>query len=131
MCIRDRTICLAVSPALKAYGIPGRARLFEVVQLSLIHIYSDAVDEFCVKLSGRLKNIIVDREYSASIGMTTGDDRELTFKDLYYEADQAMHFIIREYLPICYPAGYICMMCIRDSAVPPQKGAPCPVCHMP
>ncbi len=28
----DKTICLAVSPALKAYGIGGRARLFEVVQ---------------------------------------------------------------------------------------------------
>ena len=27
----EKTICLAVSPALKAYGIPGRARLFEVV----------------------------------------------------------------------------------------------------
>lgn len=26
----DKTICLAVSPALKAFGIPGRARLFEV-----------------------------------------------------------------------------------------------------
>lgn len=28
----EKTICLAVSPALKAYGIPGRARLFEVHQ---------------------------------------------------------------------------------------------------
>ena len=28
----DKTICLAVSPSLKAYGISGRARLFEVVQ---------------------------------------------------------------------------------------------------
>lgn len=28
----NKTICLAVSPSLKAYGIPGRARLFEVVQ---------------------------------------------------------------------------------------------------
>ena len=28
----EKTICLAVSPSLKAYGIPGRARLFEVVQ---------------------------------------------------------------------------------------------------
>lgn len=27
-----KTICLAVSPPLKAYGISGRARLFEVVQ---------------------------------------------------------------------------------------------------
>ena len=28
----DKTICLAVSPSLKARGIPGRARLFEVLQ---------------------------------------------------------------------------------------------------
>ena len=28
----DKTICLAVSPALKSFGIPGRARLFEVRQ---------------------------------------------------------------------------------------------------
>ena len=28
----EKTICLAVSPSLKAHGIPGRARLFEVVQ---------------------------------------------------------------------------------------------------
>ncbi len=27
----EKTICLAVSPALKSYGIPGRARLFEVI----------------------------------------------------------------------------------------------------
>ena len=28
----EKTICVAVSPSLKSYGIPGRARLFEVVQ---------------------------------------------------------------------------------------------------
>ena len=28
----DKTICLAVSPSLKSYGVPGRPRLFEVVQ---------------------------------------------------------------------------------------------------
>ena len=28
----EKTICLAVSPSLKNYGIPGRPRLFEVVQ---------------------------------------------------------------------------------------------------
>lgn len=28
----EKTICLAVTPSLKAYGIPGRARLFEVVE---------------------------------------------------------------------------------------------------
>ena len=29
----EKTICLAVSPSLKAFGISGRARLFEVVQI--------------------------------------------------------------------------------------------------
>ena len=28
----EKTICLAVSPSLKKYNIPGRARLFEVIQ---------------------------------------------------------------------------------------------------
>ena len=28
----EKTICLAVSPSLKQYGISGRARLFEVVE---------------------------------------------------------------------------------------------------
>ena len=28
----EKTICLAVSPSLKAYGISGRARMFEVIQ---------------------------------------------------------------------------------------------------
>ena len=28
----DKTICLAVSPSLKAFGVPGRPRLFEVIQ---------------------------------------------------------------------------------------------------
>ena len=35
----EKTICLAVSPALKAYGISGRARLFEVLErLSEVNI---------------------------------------------------------------------------------------------
>lgn len=29
----DKTICLAVSPSLKAIGVPGRPRLFEVVKI--------------------------------------------------------------------------------------------------
>ena len=28
----EKTICLAVSPALKVHGVPGRPRLFEVIQ---------------------------------------------------------------------------------------------------
>ena len=77
--------------AVGANGIVGRLGGDEFAAIVFGLEDSDAVDEFCVKLSGRLKNIIFDMEYSASIGMTTGDDRELTFKDLYYEADQAMY----------------------------------------
>ena len=29
----NKTICLAVSPALKSFGVPGRPRLFEVEQI--------------------------------------------------------------------------------------------------
>ncbi len=36
----EKTICLAVSPSLKAYGIPGRARLFDVIQkVKEINVY--------------------------------------------------------------------------------------------
>ena len=28
----EKTICLAVSPSLKSFGVPGRPRLFEVIQ---------------------------------------------------------------------------------------------------
>ena len=56
----EKTICLAVSPSLKAYGIPGRARLFEVVQ--------------------KVKQVNKERRSRIAGGMFTGksaDDREL------------------------------------------------------
>lgn len=48
----EKTICLAVSPSLKAYGISGRARLFEVVQ--------------------RVREINAERRRSAPDGLLTG-----------------------------------------------------------
>lgn len=48
----DKTICLAVSPSLKAYGIGGRARLFEVRQ--------------------RLREVNYDRRQLATAGKLTG-----------------------------------------------------------
>ena len=30
----EKTICLAVTPSLKSYGIPGRPRLFEVQEIA-------------------------------------------------------------------------------------------------
>lgn len=49
----EKTICLAVSPSLKSYGIAGRARLFEVVQ--------------------RVKQVNAQRQRRAPGGMFTGE----------------------------------------------------------
>ena len=48
----EKTICLAVSPSLKAHGIPGRARLFEVIQ--------------------RVRAVNADRRHRAPRGQFTG-----------------------------------------------------------
>ena len=48
----EKTICLAVSPSLKAYGIAGRARLFEVVQ--------------------RLRQVNYERRCKSALGRLTG-----------------------------------------------------------
>lgn len=47
----EKTICLAVSPALKAYGIPGRARLFEVIQ-RLKEVNAERCRR-CMRVSGK------------------------------------------------------------------------------
>ena len=49
----EKTICLAVTPSLKRYGISGRARLFEVVQ--------------------RLKEVNMERRYNTPDGRLTGE----------------------------------------------------------
>ena len=67
----EKTICLAVSPSLKQYGIGGRCRLFEVNQkvrevnakrkkvLSLIQQQMPSILVFGVKLSTRLSKVTI------------------------------------------------------------------------
>ena len=65
----EKTICLAVSPSLKQYGIPGRARLFEVIQ--------------------KVKEINTNRRYKAPKHVFEGksyNDDELK-KHIEYELD--------------------------------------------
>lgn len=52
----EKTICLAVTPALKAYGIGGRARLFEVIQ--------------------RVKEINIERQKRAPGGVLCGESHD-------------------------------------------------------
>ena len=66
----EKTICLAVSPSLKAYGIPGRARLFEVVQA--------------------VENVNKRRSYLAKKNRRTeahGDETEDAFHGMSHQAD--------------------------------------------
>ena len=67
----EKTICLAVSPALKAYGIPGRARLFEVVE--------------------RVRQVNAERQRRAPGGRLTGKSAD----DLALKADA---FLAVDYL---------------------------------
>ena len=58
----EKTICLAVSPSLKAYGIGGRARLFEVVQ-RLREVNFDRSQAVGKRLSGKSVNDLDLRQH--------------------------------------------------------------------
>lgn len=68
----EKTICLAVSPSLKAHGVPGRPRLFEVIQ---------KVKEINAK---RL------REYRKSIGDWKAEFQDKSFDAEALKADLSM-----------------------------------------
>lgn len=77
----EKTICLAVSPSLKSYGISGRARLFEVVQ--------------------RVKEVNAERKRKAPGGVFTGsscDAKELDANpslalDYYVATPRMAHYM--------------------------------------
>lgn len=49
------------------------------------------MEEFCGRLNRKLKSIIFDMEYSASMGVSILGSRSMNFQDLYFEADQAVY----------------------------------------
>lgn len=53
----EKTICLAVSPSLKSYGLSGRARLFEVVQKINRINYERKKNAYKYRFSGKSYNI--------------------------------------------------------------------------
>lgn len=66
----EKTICLAVSPSLKSYGIPGRARLFEVVQ---------KVKEVNVERKRKAPNNFFTGSSYDDIALKKNPDLELTY----------------------------------------------------
>lgn len=73
------------------HGMAGRLGGDEFAALIWGFSNRAAIVEFCDKLRMNLKNIIFDMEYSASMGGGIRAGRKMTFKDLYYEADQAVY----------------------------------------
>lgn len=66
----EKTICLAVSPSLKKHGIPGRARLFEVVQ---------KVKEVNIERKRKAPNQIFTGSSYNDIELTKNKGLELTY----------------------------------------------------
>ena len=73
----EKTICLAVSPPLKAYGISGRARLFEVV-------------EGVKKVNAMRKNKLKSRRFSGASTFASQVDRDPALKVDYITAPPRM-----------------------------------------
>lgn len=73
----EKTICLAVSPSLKAYGIAGRSRLFEVV-------------ERVKQVNSQRLNNIKSKEFSGSSYLVDELAREPSFKLDYITAPPRM-----------------------------------------
>lgn len=68
----EKTICLAVSPSLKSYGISGRARLFEVIQ--------------------RVKEVNRERERKAPRHVLTG--KSYVFSELSADPSLALDYVV-------------------------------------
>lgn len=68
----EKTICLAVSPSLKTFGIPGRPRLFEVVQ--------------------KIKNVNAERQRKAPGRKFTGSSYHFT--ELQSHPELAVDYIV-------------------------------------
>ena len=68
----EKTICLAVSPSLKSYGISGRARLFEVVQ--------------------RVSQVNAERRRKAPGGQLTG--KSFIYQELCSDPSLALDYIV-------------------------------------
>ena len=66
----EKTICLAVSPSLKSYGVSGRARLFEVVQ---------KVKEINIERKKYAPNHIFTGSSYDNIALKRNSDLELTY----------------------------------------------------
>ena len=81
-----------LSKMVKNRGIAGRLGGDEFAALVWSFKSEEEIRQFMQNLKEELKTIIFDMEYSASIGVCIRHGRNMTFRDMYYEADQGAYF---------------------------------------
>ena len=76
----------------KNRGIAGRLGGDEFAAIVWSFHSDEEIDDYMKAFQAELKTIIFDLEYSASIGVSIKHDRDMTFADMYYEADQGAYY---------------------------------------
>ena len=119
----DKTICLAVSPSLKSYGLPGRLRLFEVIQAvkginaerrvrapgGTFAFKSDDIEILNSNPAAELDYIVAPphmRKYRRP-GSGTGLHRGAASHEKIYGSEQKNLLDLSE---VCGAGGYICIL---------------------
>lgn len=76
----SKTICLAISPSLKKYGLPGRARLFEVEQKIKQVNYLRKQKNFKKKFAGKTyDNNLLTKNYNLEVDFIKAPPRMATY----------------------------------------------------
>ena len=113
----DKTICLAVSPALKAIGVPSRPRLFEAKQAIRLYeaMHHTKVDYIIatprmaeyIRVSSRIYEVF--RKYVAEV-----DTHVYSIDELFIDATPYLHLYRKEAKKAgVSPAHYFAMLMIR------------------
>lgn len=106
----SKTICLAVSPALKAYGLKGRCRLFEVEQKIKELKYQKGLD---VKYITAIPHMALYMEYSARIYQIY--TKYVSEQDIHVYSIDEVFMDVSEYLSLYKMSAYeLCQTIIQD-----------------
>lgn len=100
----EKTTCLAVSPALKSFGIPGRPRLFEVIQaVNRVNAQrkSNAPGRTLIGSSCNLPELSINPSLALDYVVAPPQMSK------YMEVSAQIYSV---YLEICCPEGYSCLL---------------------
>lgn len=101
----EKTICLAVSPSLKSYGIPGRARLFEVIQkVEAINAERRRRIPGHVLFYGGYDNTVTQAHPEETLNYIVAPPRMALYIELSHDETHLWHLAFRYRLLLPHPA---------------------------